>query len=152
MKIMKFRLLFVFLLLSLAGWAQRPSSSSGFATDQKGQSRIAQIKIAKLTNDMKLTKTQAEKFWPVYNNYDRQRREINREINQLARNFSEDDDAFKKQERIQELKQRELDLTKKSKTEFLKVISEQQYGIMLTSEERFKQALLQQLKDRNKDE
>ena len=147
---MKFRLLFVLSLLSLSVWAQRPAA--GFTADVKGQNRIAQIKIAKLTNDMKLTKAQAEKFWPVYNAFDSQRRDLNREIHQLARNISEDDDAFKKQERIQDLKQRELDLTKKYKTEFLKVISEQQYGLMLTSEERFKQALLQQLKDRNKDE
>ena len=100
---------------------------------------------------MKLTKVQAERFWPVYHAFNNQRREIRREIRSLSQNFSEDDDAYTKQERIQELKQKELDLTRKYKTDFLKVISEQQYGIMLVSEERFNQVLLERLKERHHD-
>jgi len=136
------------LLFSLTASAQGPGSNSNSRSSTQ-QDRILQIKIAKLTSDMKLTKSQAEKFWPVYHAFDNQRKEIRREIRQLSRNFSEDDDAYKKQERIQELKQKELDLTRRYKGDFLKVISEQQYGIMLVSEERFNQVLLDRLKERN---
>ncbi|WP_367915176.1 hypothetical protein [Leadbetterella sp. DM7] len=140
------------LLLSLNAFSQgagRANSTNSRTSTQ--QDRILQIKIAKLTSDMKLTKSQAEKFWPIYNAFDEQRKEIRREIRLLSRNFSEDDDAYKKQERIQELKQKELDITRKYKGDFLRVISEQQYGIMLVSEERFNQVLLDKLKERNHD-
>lgn len=147
---MKYISIGILLMLSLNAFSQgagRANSTNPGTSTQ--QDRILQIKIAKLTSDMKLTKSQAEKFWPVYNSFDNQRKEIRREIRLLSRNFSEDDDAYKKQERIQELKQKELDITRKYKGDFLRVISEQQYGIMLVSEERFNQVLLDKLKERN---
>lgn len=149
---MKYISIGILLMLSLTAFSQgvgRANSTDPAASIQ--QDRILQIKIAKLTKDMQLTKSQAEKFWPVYNAFDNQRKEIRREIRLLSRNFSEDDDAYKKQERIQELKQKELDITRRYKTDFLRVISEQQYGIMLVSEERFNQVLLDKLKERNHD-
>lgn len=150
---MRFLYLCLLFLVSYGSIAQRPQRSSGFTSSQtEGQDRIAQIKIAKLTTDMKMSKAQAEKFWPIYHSFDAERRDVRREIRALSRNISEDDDAYRKQEKIQELKQKELDLTKRYKGNFLKVISEQQYGMMLTSEERFNQTLLDRLKERNKDE
>lgn len=147
---MKYISIGILLLLSLNAFSQgsgRANSTNPGTSTQ--QDRIQQIKIAKLTSDMKLTKSQAEKFWPIYNAFDNQRKEIRREIRLLSRNISEDDDAYKKQERIQDLKQKELDLTRKYKGDFLRVISEQQYGIMLVSEERFNQVLLDRLKERH---
>lgn len=149
---MKYISIGILLMLSLNAFSQgagRANSTNPGTSTQ--QDRILQIKIAKLTSDMKLTKSQAEKFWPIYNSFDNHRKEIRREIRLLSRNFSEDDDAYKKQERIQELKQKELDITRKYKGDFLRVISEQQYGIMLVSEERFNQVLLDKLKERNHD-
>ncbi len=150
---MRFLYLIGILLLSLNLLAQRPGTS-GESRDQDRSSqvkRISQLKKAKLASDMKLSKSQDEKFWPVYNTFDTHRRELRREINQLSRNITEDDDAYKKQEKLLDLKQRELDLIKRYKPDFLKVISEQQFGIMLTSEERFNRAVLEHLKERNKD-
>lgn len=147
---MKYISIGILLLFSLTAFSQgsgRANSTDSRTSTQ--QDRILQIKIAKLTSDMKLTKGQAEKFWPIYHAFDQQRKEMRREIRQLSRNFTEDDDAYKKQERIQELKQKELDITRKYKSDFLRVISEQQYGIMLVSEERFNQVLLDRLKERN---
>ncbi len=143
----------ILLLFSLTAFSQVSSGRTSVRNSQTSnqQDRILQLKIAKLTSDMKLTKAQAEKFWPVYHAFNNQRKDIRREIRLLSRNFSEDDDAYTKQERIQELKQKELDLTRKYKTDFLKVISEQQYGIMLVSEERFNQVLLDRLRERNHD-
>lgn len=149
---MKYISIGILLLLSLNVFSQgvgRVNSTNPAASTQ--QDRIQQIKIGKLTSDMKLTKSQAEKFWPIYNAFDSQRKEIRREIRMLSRSISEDDDAYKKQERIQNLKQKELDLTRKYKADFLRVISEQQYGVMLVSEERFNQVLLDKLKERNHD-
>lgn len=148
---MKYFSLGILLFLAVSAAAQQTPARSSISRNATQQDRITQIKIAKLTADMKLSKAQAQKFWPIYDAFDNQRKEIRREIRSLSRNFSEDDDAFKKTERIQELRQKELDLTKKYKGDFLKVISEQQYGIMLVSEERFNQVLLETLKERNRD-
>lgn len=141
--------IWILLLFSLNSFGQQFGERRSNA--QKGQDKITQLKIAKLTSDMQMTKSQAQKFWPVYNDFDAKRRDIRRQIRQLSKNISEDDDAYKKQQRILDLKQNELDLTRTYKASFLRVITEQQYGIMLTSEERFNQVLLERLKDRQND-
>ena len=148
---MKYFSLGIMLFFAVSAAAQQSPARSNNSRNATQQDRITQIKIAKLTADMKLSKVQAQKFWPIYDAFDHQRKEIRREIRALSRNFSEDDDAYKKTERIQDLRQKELDLTRKYKGDFLKVISEQQYGIMLVSEERFNQVLLETLKERNRD-
>ena len=148
---MKYFSLGIMLFFAVSAAAQQTPARASNSRNAAPQDRIAQIKIAKLTADMKLSKAQAQRFWPIYDAFDNQRKEIRREIRSLSRNFTEDDDAYKKTERIQDLRQKELDLTKRYKSDFLKVISEQQYGIMLVSEERFNQVLLETLKERNRD-
>lgn len=147
---MRFILSGLFVMWSLSGMAQVPESASTYTA--RSQNRITQIKIAKLTNDMKLSKAQAEKFWPIYNEFDNKRININREIRQLSRNISEDDNPYKGQEKILKLKQERLDLIRQYKPSFLKVITEKQYGLMIASEENFNQTLLEKLKERNQDE
>ena len=148
----RMRIFLVSFLILLTGYsfAQNPARSN--FRDDKAESRIVQIKIARLTADMKLSKAQAEKFWPVYNDFDKKRIDLNREIKQLSQSITEDDNPFQKQEKIQKLKQQRLDLVKTYKPDFLKIISENQYSIMITSEERFNQILLEKLKERNQDE
>lgn len=147
---MRFILAGLFIVWSFSGMAQVPENRSSYTA--RSQSRITQIKIAKLTNDMKLSKAQAEKFWPIYNEFDTKRININREIRQLSKNLSEDDNPYKGQEKILKLKQQRLDLIRQYKPNFLKVISEKQYGLMIASEENFNQTLLEKLKERNQDE
>lgn len=43
---------------------------------QRGKQKIRALKIAYLTNKLDLTATEAEKFWPLYNDYDKKRREL----------------------------------------------------------------------------
>lgn len=148
---MKYFSLGILLFIALSTAAQQSPARTSISRNATQPDRITQIKIAKLTADMKLSKAQAQKFWPIYDAFDNQRKEIRREIRSLSRNFTEDDDAYKKTERIQDLRQKELDLTKKYKSDFLKVVTEQQYGTMLVSEERFNQVLLETLKERNRD-
>lgn len=145
---MRIVFIWAFILISANSFSQQFRSGS----HQREIDRITQIKIAKLTNDMRMNKTQAQKFWPIYNEFDNQRKEIRREIRNLSKNLSEDDDIYKKQQKVLDLKQQELDLTRRYKYSFLKVISEEQYGTMLASEERFNQALLERLKKRNRNE
>lgn len=45
---------------------------------QAQRERIEALKVAFFTKELKLTEKKAEKFWPIYNNYEDARRELHR--------------------------------------------------------------------------
>lgn len=49
------------------------------AQKYKGQEKIKVFKIAFLTEKLNLTENEAEKFWPIYNAYERKKTELRRE-------------------------------------------------------------------------
>lgn len=53
------------LLLSFSFYAQGPKKE-----------KIKALKVAYLTNNLSLTATEAEKFWPIYNAYDKKQFEL----------------------------------------------------------------------------
>lgn len=53
------KLIFIFLLASISMHAQ-----------DKRHEKIKALKTAYITEKLALTSTEAEKFWPIYNNYD----------------------------------------------------------------------------------
>lgn len=132
-----------FLLIGMSTFAQRPDGPKG--------DRLKAMKIGMITQELKLTESQAEKFWPIYNAYSDDRNEIFRDIRQLSRNNQSlnNNEALKRQDEILDLRQEEINLTKKYRDSFLKVISPQQYSTLMETERRFNQMLLEKLKERN---
>ena len=57
-----FKYIFVLLILS---------SASSFAQKNAGFERIKAQKVAYITDELDLTPQEAEKFWPIYNSYDK---------------------------------------------------------------------------------
>jgi len=47
-----------------------------FAQSKEGKDKIHAYKIAYLTEKLNLSTSQAEKFWPIYNDYSKNRREV----------------------------------------------------------------------------
>ena len=61
-------------------------SLSSMAQDQKNMDRIRAARIALITERLNLTPDQAEKFWPVYRQYEMERREIRKEFRDARQN------------------------------------------------------------------
>jgi hypothetical protein len=134
---------FLILMMVLLGiWAQAQPGG-------RRMERIHAIKVAYLTDKLQLTSEQSARFWPVYNQYEEEKMGLMRSMrknNSVNDNTSEDpmrsiDDDIAIQEKM-------LDLRKKYKDEFLKVISPQQLVTLIESEKEFKRLLLQQMKER----
>lgn len=51
----------------------------GFAQDKDKHERIKALKVAYLTERLELTKTEAERFWPVYNAFEAQEHQLRKE-------------------------------------------------------------------------
>lgn len=112
--------------------------------------KIHAIKVGYITDKVNLSAAQAEKFWPLYNRYEQEMRNVRIEFmkkypearsrdERESRKFIEDNIEFKEER---------LKLEKKYKNEFLKVISAQQLAELYEAERDFKRMLIQNLKER----
>lgn len=111
--------------------------------------RIHAIKVAYLTDKLKLTSEESARFWPVYNRFEDERRELLSKYRKEKRTTGvNDDDAMRSIDDDMEMQQKMLDLRKKYNDEFLKVITPQQLATLIESEKEFKKLILQQIKER----
>jgi Skp family chaperone for outer membrane proteins len=119
-----------YLLLFLMIFA---SFSFAIAQNENGQrsEKIQALKIAFITQKLHLTSGEAEKFWPVYNDYQN-------EIRQLRGNKNDD---------VLENEQKLLDIRKKYKPSFEKILGPQRLNDLYNAERDFRNVLIRSLKE-----
>src|SRR5687767_1804095 len=83
----RFILLLIFCALTFAGTTALAQDSR---TPKEHRERVESAKIAYLTDKMDLTSDQAQKFWPIYNEYEAKRRELLKEYRSGYRQNVED--------------------------------------------------------------
>lgn len=116
-------------LLPFAAMAQ-PGNRLG-----EGRQQLEAIQIAFLTRELSLTSQEAEKFWPVYNKYQD-------EMKGLLRKGS-DTDVLSQQ-------QQALDIRKKYKNDFVKILGAERTNKLFEAEMRFREMVKRELQNRQK--
>ncbi len=140
----------LFLVGTLSARAQDTSVPEN--QDTKTADKINAARIALISEKLKLTPAQAEKFWPVYREFTEQRMALRKQF----RDAEHSQDATKtKADRDQELiklghqlKQQNVDLEKTYSDRLLKVISAEQLLTLPKAEQDFRKMLLQRIQDR----
>ena len=122
-----------------------------FAQNREAMKKIESARIALITERLGLTPEQAEKFWPVYRQYNLERREIRQEFREARqgldiKNLTEEQSQMLVQKSL-EMKQRELNLEKEYSGRLTKVISTQQLYRLRNAEKDFQQMLLKRIQD-----
>ena len=140
--------IFLSLMITTAAFGQDPGE------DKEKDDKIEALKVGFITKELNLTSTEAEKFWPLYNEMEGKMKEIRqtcRKINHDVRD-SEDkisnEDAKKKLNTLFENEEKELDLKKEYSEKFIKIIGEKRTLKLLSLEHEFRRVLLERLKDR----
>jgi hypothetical protein len=129
--------------------------SQGDDNNKDKEDKIQALKVGFITKELSLTATEAEKFWPIYNEMDGKMKELRqncRKINQESKETEDkmsNDDAKKKLTTLFENDQKELDLKKEYSEKFIKIIGEKRTLKLLSLEHEFRRVLLDRLKDRN---
>ena len=142
---MKRTLLILMTLLSAGIHAQRPDHD-----------KIKAFRTAHITEQLNLTSSEAEKFWPIYNSYDDKiellRKEERAEIFSKIRNGGLDDLSDREAngliDRFMEIRTLELNYRNEMIEELRKVISPKKIIKLNRAEETFKRMLLERLKQR----
>ncbi len=113
--------------------------------------RVQAIKVSFLSERLSLTPTQAEKFWPLYNQCSDERRSLRQRYMGGARSASADsEEAMRQIDDNMEYKEQELSLQKRCNDAYLKVISPQQVASLMSAERDFRAMLLKQIKEGGK--
>ena len=105
------------------------------AQNGNGREKIQALKVAFITQKLHLTPSEAEKFWPVYNQYEN-------EITQLRAN-KRDGDVLDNEEKL-------LDIRKKYKPSFEKILGPERLNDLYNAERDFRKVLIQRLKERGR--
>lgn len=108
--------------------------------------RIEAIKVGYISRSLDLKPEESEHFWPVYNKYQAELVELNRQWRaKSAENLTAEqrtDEQFKHDQQV-------LDLRKRYRDEFKKVLPAEKVTQLYQSEKEFKNELIKQLRDRD---
>lgn len=131
--------------------AQRPQED-GSREDR--YERVQAAKIGYITEKVSLTEAEAQKFWPIYNEYQQNRGKIFHEIRKRIRTGKNEgvtaEEKSKLLDETMALKEKELELQKSFKNKVLTVISVDQYIDLLNAEKEFNTILMERLGNRKR--
>ena len=117
--------------------------------DEPGNEKIEALKIGYITKRLDLTAAESQKFWPVYNQYEAEKKEIRKSTIGTIKELKEDGDFTNAEAEAAiakhlEFKSRDLELTKKYVAEFRKILPATKVAKLVTAEEHFKKMLMKQ--------
>ena len=120
-----------------------------FAQNKEAMKKIESARIALITERLGLSPDQAEKFWPVYREYNLERRELRQQLRNERQgldleNLSEEQ-SKELVKKSMEFKQKQLNLEKEYSTRMTDVISTQQLFKLKNAERDFQQMLLKRI-------
>lgn len=144
------------LFSALAGYAQAGAPSPGAPGGPGGpgmerrHEKIEAARVAFLSTRLNLTTDQAQKFWPVYNEFDAKRRVLRKRLNGRGRDLAAlaDNQLQGVVDDLFAARQEELNLEKDYATRFQKVITLRQTLLLFRAEREFAKLLLRKLEER----
>lgn len=110
----------ILLLYVMVGYAQRGRG------DQVDREKLESARVAFITNRLGLTPDQAEKFWPVYNEYNDSRRDFMNRLHGISKEAGDNPAERKAKELIEKRFQIQEEMLKQERefmTEITKVIT-----------------------------
>ena len=141
----KILIVVVLITTSLTGQAQNKQQ-------QDAKAKLEAARIALITERLNLTPAQAEKFWPIYNEYAEQRRAIHQQFRQAhqgmdLKNMSEEQSQAMMRARM-DAKQKQLDLEKRYSERLINVINTRQLMALKKAEDDFRAMIIRRLEHR----
>lgn len=146
------KLILVLLVFCTVSYAQKPGNQEPGQNSEK----IKSLKIAHITQELDLTSSEAEKFWPIYNRFDdammalrkEQRMGFKGEKRKIDFDALTDKEANELINKMLDMKTTELDYRKDLVADLEGVLPPKKILKLQHAERTFKEQLLKQLKER----
>jgi Spy/CpxP family protein refolding chaperone len=105
-------------------------------TNPEQAKKIQAMEVAYITKELNLTPEEAQKFWPIFNQYREQVRAVATNRNNT--------DQLEKQQQV-------LDLRKKYRSEFSRVLAADRANRVFTAEDQFRQMVRREFQKRQQE-
>lgn len=137
------------LFFGAAVFAQPPGG--GGEKEQKKRERIHAQKIAFISTEVDLTPEEAQKFWPVYNQFEAEIEKARKERRKYMKELRKSDDltderAYELFELIFKSEKKESDIRLSYLKKFADILGKKKSTALFIAEEKFKRELLKKLK------
>ncbi len=140
-------IILIMTIASLGAFAQGNKA----VENKEAMEKIESARIALITERLGLTPEQAEKFWPVYREYNQQRRLLRQEFRQTRDGVDletlTEEQSKELMKKAMDLKKRELTLENEYSDRMGKFISSQQLLQLRAAEHDFQQMLLKRIQN-----
>lgn len=124
----------------------------GYSQNVSAREKIESARIALITERLGLNPEQAEKFWPLYNEFRQKNESLKKEYEaakaQIDPQTATDDEKRKLLNLGLSLKERKVDLERDYSQKMLRIISAQQMMSLRKAEDDFRRMILEQLQKR----
>ena len=143
-------------MLLASSLAQAQSASDGLGGRKPERlSQLENAKIAFISSRVSLTQEQAQRFWPLYNEFSTKRRDLNRDGRLLRRDITDaltDQQIRDNMQQSFAARQQELNLEKDYFERFQKVITLRQVAQLLNAERDFTKEVIKRVAGRRGEE
>lgn len=127
-------------------------SISSFAQDKDRQERIKALKIAFITEQLQLTESEAQKFWPIYNTFESENQNIRKETRSKFRNIDfesmSDQEAKEHLEDWMASEEKKHELRQQFAKDLIKVLPAKKIIKLKATEDAFNRRMMQEMKKR----
>ncbi len=148
----KILIIIVLMATTLTGWAQNPTPNGNGNGNAK--SKLEAARIAMITERLNLSPAQAEKFWPLYNQFAQERRAMQQQMLQTRKGIDMQNLTEEQSKTLvrahQKFKQDKLDLENKYVNRINDVISARQMVALKKAEDDFRKMILNRLEQRKR--
>ncbi|MBI4931725.1 MAG: hypothetical protein HY841_13225 [Bacteroidetes bacterium] len=146
----------LFITITMNGFSQAPPQpptppSPPTPPDPPKKEKVEAMRIGFLTQKLDLTPDEAQKFWPVYNEFQKKREEIHKKRREEIKNAKENIDSLSDKQ-IEALvdgemafRQKNLDLEKEYHAKFKSVLPIKKVAKLYRAEDMFARHLLEQI-------
>ena len=124
----------------------------GYSVAQGDKDKVEAIRVSFISEQLKLTTNESEKFWPVYNEYNDKVKAVRKNLRQSFKK-APDELTDKDAEDLYQLdlrsKQAEAELYKQYREKIKAIIGAKKTVKLRTAEEEFKRKIMDAIKDKN---
>lgn len=133
------------------------SAGMALAQPKPASERIDAIKVSYITKKLELTSSEAEKFWPVYNDYQDKRDALRKEVLDAKKKIKNtapdkltdaDYEAYLQAETT--FQEKDAQLLKEYTSRLRKILPKRKIALLFLAEEEFKKELLKRVAEKDK--
>jgi len=142
----------VFFIMLVAAFSMQPVRSQEQGERPPNFEKFDAMRIAFITERLELSSAEAEKFWPVYNEYQKLKQGLRDEMHALHQNFNDNNATLSDKEtedilaKHMELQKKETALDVQYNEKFREVLSARKVMKLYMAEMHFKSFLLHQIR------